>query len=111
MSFLGFLRRKPATPLRLKISVVVEPDDNGTFHAFCPAFKGLHVDGASEDEAVMHAEDALLVYLASLQRHRDPLPVGPDCTVERDTTYHVPAGAFLHHLELQWPSQGMSGIS
>jgi predicted RNase H-like HicB family nuclease len=105
--------RKPAKTvrLRLKFTVIVEPD-NGSFHAFCPAFKGLHVDGKTENEALRNATKAARVYVDSLAAHGEPLPIGPDCTLDREEQIPtVPPGAFLRHLELQWPSHSTSGIS
>jgi hypothetical protein len=43
--------------------------------------------------------------------HGEPLPVGPDCSVEEEQVQVVPPGAFLRYLELQWPSLSMSGSS
>jgi predicted RNase H-like HicB family nuclease len=94
--------------LRLQITLIVEPDGE-SFHAYCPAFKGLHVDGADEKEAIRNAADAIGVYVNSLVSHGEPLPVGPECSVEE-----VPGGprrAFLRYLELQWPSLSMCGSS
>jgi predicted RNase H-like HicB family nuclease len=105
--------RKPAKAvrLRLKFTVIVEPD-NDSFHAFCPAFKGLHVDGKTENEALRNATKAARVYVDSLAAHGEPLPIGPDCTSDREEQIPtVPPGAFLRHLELQWPSHSTSGIS
>lgn len=105
--------RKPAKAvrLRLKFTVIVEPD-GGSFHAFCPAFKGLHVDGKTENEALRNATKAARVYVDSLVAHGEPLPIGPDCTLDREEQIPtVPPGAFLRHLELQWPSHSTSGIS
>jgi predicted RNase H-like HicB family nuclease len=65
------------------LSIVVEPDDDG-FHAFCPALKGLHVGGETEQEALKNAIDGAMLYLRSLIRHGDPIPVG--VTVERIPT-------------------------
>ena len=99
------------TPLRLSISLVVERDGD-SYHAYVPAFKGLHVDGETEAEAVRNAQDAVKVYLQSLVMHNDPLPIGPDCSVLReDNILPIPPGAMLRHIELQWPSLNMSGIS
>jgi len=102
-------RRPPSQPLTLKITVIVEPDE-GWFHAYCPGLEGLHVDGETIEEALDHAKDAVLLYLESLARHGDPLPVGPHCVVEQgEEPFRVPIGAFLRHLELQWPSPETSG--
>jgi predicted RNase H-like HicB family nuclease len=101
-------RKTAQRKLRLQISVVIEPDGD-SFHTYCPAFKGLHVDGADEKEAIRNAADAIGVYVNSLVSHGEPLPVGPDCSVEEVPV--VPRGAFLRHLELQWPSLSMCGSS
>ncbi len=95
--------------IRLRISIIVEPDDEG-FHAYCPAFKGLHVDGKSQKDAVANATHAAAVYVESLVAHGEPLPIGPHCERE-EQIQEVPPGALLHHFDLQWPSQKMSGIS
>lgn len=99
------------TTLRLTFSVIIERDGGG-YHAFCPAFKGLHVDGNTEKEALKNACLAANVYLHSLAMNGDPLPIGPDCSIEQgEQIPHVPPGAMLRHLELQWPSLSTSGIS
>lgn len=99
--------RKPSE-LTLKVTVVVEPDDTG-FHAFCPGLQGVHVGGETEDEIIENIRDAIMLHLESLAAHGDPLPVGPDCVVEETERFQIPAGAFLRHLELQWPSHQTSG--
>ena len=97
--------------LSLKISVLVERDEDGSFYAHAPALKGLHVDGATEQEALHNAMEAVQVYLESLSQHGDPLPIGPDLTVHEEVISEVPPGAFLHILTIQWPSLQMSGTS
>ncbi len=96
--------------LRLSIPIVVERDGD-SYHAYVPAFKGLHVDGDNEAEALSHAQEAIKVYLRSLAMRNDPLPIGPDFSLREDRTPPIPAGAMLRHLELQWPSLSTSGIS
>lgn len=97
-------------PLRLSITIVIEKDGDG-YHAYVPAFKGLHVDGDDESQALLNVQEAIKVYLDSLVMHDDPLPIGPDCSILREEIPHLPVGAMLRHLELQWPSLKMSGIS
>lgn len=104
------LARKRSPNLQLLVSVVVEPDDNNTFHAYAPALKGLHVDGSTEEEALQNATQAILVYLESLARSGDPLPVGQNLTVDEEVP-EIPAGAFLRSITVQWPSLQTSGIS
>lgn len=52
--------------------IIVEPDGNG-FHAYCPTLKGLHVSGATREEAMDNAKEAITAYLASMMKHGDPL--------------------------------------
>ncbi len=58
-----------------KVEIMVEPDD-GAYHAYCPALKGLHVGGDTEEEAVKNARDAAIAYLESLVKHGESIPVG-----------------------------------
>ena len=77
---LGRLFRQRQATLSLQISVVIE-EDEGRYHAFAPAFRGLHVDGETEDIAFQNVMDAIGVYLQSLANHGEPLPIGPDLRV------------------------------
>jgi predicted RNase H-like HicB family nuclease len=65
----------PIRVLKLKIRFVVERDD-GNFHAFVPDLKGLHVDGSTQAEALENAKRAVELYLHSLMKHEEPIPVG-----------------------------------
>jgi predicted RNase H-like HicB family nuclease len=103
-------RKAAKRKLRLQITLILEPDGD-CFHAYCPAFKGLHVDGASEKEAIRNAAHAVGVYVNSLVSNGEPLPIGSDCSVQEEQIQVVPPGAFLRYLELQWPSLSMSGSS
>lgn len=64
---------KPIIGFRLE--VIVKPDDIG-FHAYCPALKGLHTSGDTEEEALQNAKYAAIAYLSSLIKHGDSIPVG-----------------------------------
>lgn len=68
-----YKRKKQASKYRTKI--VIEPDGND-FYAYCPALKGLHVPGDTEEEALRNAKDAIVAYIASLIKHGDPIPKG-----------------------------------
>ncbi len=82
--------------LDFRIEVIIEPDDTG-FHAYCPALKGLHVGGETEEEALQNAKEAALAYLESLIKHHDPIPVG---IVTRETTEKPAAsGRVKRHTE------------
>ena len=61
--------------LILGITVIIEKDDE-SYHAYCPAFSGLHIDGSTENEALSNTKEALHLYISSLVSHGDPIPVG-----------------------------------
>ena len=81
-----------AQTLTLQMSIIVEPDDDGSFHAYCPAFAELHVCGSTEPEAMKHVEDAIVVHLQSLVRHGEPLP----CSTEPEAMKHVEDAIVVH---------------
>ncbi len=103
-------RTKEAGPsLLLKVSIVVEPDGDG-YYAYAPALEGLHVSGDTEAAVLDYAREAIDVYLASLAKHHDPLPIGPDLTVHAPLP-EVPAGASLRDIRVSWPTPQMSGVN
>ncbi len=91
--------------MKVKILAIVERDGD-RFHAYCPAFDGLHMDGSTEEEALQRTIDGLKWYLDSLERHGDPLPVGPDCVIVDDQpriqSPEIPPDALVRSLEVQW---------
>ena len=66
-------RRKAFIEFRLDVFL---EEDGKEFHAFCPALKGLHVGGLTEDEAVENAKESAIAYIESLIKHHEPIPVG-----------------------------------
>lgn len=72
------------TTMRIKVAIAVEQEDDGTYHAFCPALKGIHAPGDTEQEAVRNAVDAIGAYLQSLKKHNDPLPL---CIVDEEYSF------------------------
>jgi len=92
-----------------KILVVIEPDGPG-FHAYCPALKGLHVNGDSMQETIEFAEEAIISYLESLFKHGDPIPIGPGLQMEEHFPPLAP-NAVTELLTIQWPIPSTSGIS
>ena len=81
-----------------RIEVIVEPDDIG-FHAYCPALKGLHTYGDTEEEALQNARDAAIAYLESSIKHGDPIPVGIMIREEVVGTPYTPAKPVSRHTE------------
>ena len=97
--------------LQLSAAIVVEPDGEG-YHAYCPAFKGLHAGGETEEKAFEGAREAAIMYLESIVRHGDPIPVGPDCETTRSgKSVAIPPTATVRPLELSWPIPERSAVS
>jgi predicted RNase H-like HicB family nuclease len=58
--------------LEILVPVFFEKDGDG-FHAYSPILKGLHTCGDTEDEVRQNAANAVIAYVKSLIKHRDPL--------------------------------------
>ena len=86
--------------IQFTIDVIVEPDED-EFHAFCPALKGLHVAGHTQEEALENAADAAIAYLESLMKHDEPIPIA--VIVESLTASQAHAGALTHTQRLAVP--------
>ncbi len=56
-------------------TVIVEREEEGGYHAFCPALKGCHTQGDTLDEALANVREAISAYLESLRAHGEPLPL------------------------------------
>lgn len=54
--------------------IIIEPDENATFHAYVPALRGCHTWGSSIDEARTNVKDALDVYVRSLIADGEDVP-------------------------------------
>lgn len=51
--------------IALSFDIIIEPDED-EFHVFCPALKGLHVGGSTEEEAIQNAVDGATIYVESV---------------------------------------------
>jgi predicted RNase H-like HicB family nuclease len=60
--------------LKFWVRIIVEKDIPG-FYAYAPSLKGLHMGGDSEKEARGNAREAAALYLKSLLKHGDPIPI------------------------------------
>ncbi|WP_334111063.1 type II toxin-antitoxin system HicB family antitoxin [Thermodesulfitimonas autotrophica] len=58
-----------------RYTVIIEREEDGGFHAFCPALPGCHTQGESLEETLTNIREAIQVYLESLKAHNEPLPV------------------------------------
>jgi predicted RNase H-like HicB family nuclease len=60
----------------LKFTVLINVDeDTPGFHAYAPSLKGLHMGGDTEKEARDNAREAAVLYIKSLLKHGDPIPI------------------------------------
>ena len=55
-------------------TVLIEAEPTGGFHASCPALKGCHSEGETEDEARANIREAIEVYIESLRAHGETAP-------------------------------------
>ncbi len=51
-------------------TVILEREEDGGFHAFCPALRGCHTYGDTYDEASENIKDAIKLYIESLKIHK-----------------------------------------
>lgn len=57
----------------LRVDIIVTKDGS-EYHAFCPAFKGLHVFGVTVKEAIENAKHGIVANVISLFKHKEPIP-------------------------------------
>lgn len=54
--------------------VIIEPDENDTFHAFVPTLPGCHTWGGSLVEVRKHMKEAIELYINDLLSCGEPVP-------------------------------------
>ena len=59
----------------MRYTVIFEPEEEGGFHAWCPALKGCHSQGDTREEALTNIQEAIALYLESLRDEGLPFPV------------------------------------
>ena len=67
-------KTKKSTEIKFWVKMIVEKDDPG-YHAYAPSLKGLHMGGATPEEALSNAKEATALYLKSMFKHGDPFPI------------------------------------
>lgn len=58
----------------MKYRVLVEQDEDGMFVAEVPSLPGCISQGSTRHEALSNIEEAIRVYLESLEEHHEPIP-------------------------------------
>ncbi len=61
---------------------VLEPEDDGGYHIFCPALKGCHSYGATKEEAMDKIKEAIELWLESDKELGIRIPERETVTVE-----------------------------
>ena len=56
-------------------TIVFEKEEDGGYHAFCPALPGCHTQGDNYREAVHNIKDAIKLFIESLNAHGEKIPV------------------------------------
>ena len=62
-------------------TIILEKEEDGSYHVFCPALSGCHSQGNTYDEAIENIKDAIKLYIESLKAHNEPIPV-EDITIK-----------------------------
>ncbi len=62
----------------VKYRVLIEQDEDGVFVARCPSLPGCVSQGKTRKEALVNIKDAIDGYVASLKKHREPVPPAID---------------------------------
>lgn len=52
----------------MKFQIVLEPAEEGGFNVSVPALEGCYTQGDTEEQALRHAEEAILCYLEGLEK-------------------------------------------
>lgn len=55
-------------------TVIIEREDDGSYHAFCPALPGCHSQGDTYEEIVQNITEAAGLYIESLKAHGEQVP-------------------------------------
>ncbi|MCX6641045.1 MAG: type II toxin-antitoxin system HicB family antitoxin [bacterium] len=55
-------------------TVLIEPEEEGGYHAFCPALPGCHTQGESVEETLVNIHEAVELYLESMIAHGEKPP-------------------------------------
>jgi antitoxin HicB len=62
--------------LNYTLTIEANPEEAG-YLAFFPTLRGCHTWGATCEEAIANAEEALIGYLEALQKNGEPIPSSP----------------------------------
>ena len=58
----------------MRYTVILESEEEGGFHIWCPTLKGCHSQGDTKEEALDNIQETIAAYLERLRDERLPLP-------------------------------------
>jgi predicted RNase H-like HicB family nuclease len=58
----------------IRYTVIIEKEEDGGYHAFCPALPGCHTQGDDLDDALVNIEEAIELYVESLVEDGETVP-------------------------------------
>lgn len=58
----------------MKYRVLIEQDEDGVFVVEVPALPGCISQGQTREKAIKNIQEAIAVYLESLEAHSEPIP-------------------------------------
>lgn len=58
----------------MRYRVLIEQDEDGAYVAEVPSLPGCITQGATREEVLRNAREAISAYLESLEAHGDPVP-------------------------------------
>lgn len=58
----------------MRYTAILESEEEGGFHIWCPALRGCHSQGDTKEEALDNIKEAIAAYLESLRDEGSPLP-------------------------------------
>jgi len=62
---------------RIAVAEDTMPNGSRAFHAWCPALKGCHTWGHTEQEALVNVREAIELYIEDLREAGQPITVDP----------------------------------
>ncbi|HOV22480.1 MAG TPA: type II toxin-antitoxin system HicB family antitoxin [Candidatus Ratteibacteria bacterium] len=63
-------------------TVIIEREQEGGYHAFCPILQGCHTQGETYEETLENIKDAIKLYIESLKSHNETIPVEDDISIK-----------------------------
>ncbi len=60
----------------MRLRILMEQDEDGMWIAECPTLPGCISQGKTRNEALENIKDAIAGYIESLEKHKEPIPLG-----------------------------------